>query len=99
MGELLGISHVIYFRLIDEDIVYLRLVNLETAEIEVNAFVKAKRELVKNQVIIRSIVKGLVASNKMTISPKDLLIKYSSKSEALSTIIYQDSKAVVYQNK
>lgn len=105
LGEILGISHLVYFRVIDEDFVFLRSINLETAEIDLSASIKMQAASVKYRVIIKSIVNAIAASSKMPNSTKDLLVSYvkhkpllpdASSSFDKKNIIYQDDEVAIY---
>jgi len=103
LGQLLGISHLVMFRVIDEDFVFLRSINLETAEIELIASIKMRAEVVKYRVIIKSIVKAIAASSKMPNSNKDLLVSYIKHKSLPSDfdkkrIVYQDEEVAIYSH-
>ncbi len=102
LGEVLGISHMIFFGLVDDYYAYIRIVNLETAEIVVSAFINgiAKREDIRNPVIIRSIVKAIAASQKITkaASAKDISVNYFANKTLFDKFVEGNQhKEVIYQ--
>jgi len=99
LGELLGISYLITFSVVKNDRSYIeilsndwfamRFINLETAEIEVSATVDVDQKFETNMPIIRSVVKAIVASQKLTVPVKDIYINYFTLSSSHTRFLEQ----------
>lgn len=82
LGEILGISYMIFYGLTDDYCAYIRIVNLETAEVVLSAVFSGNntaREKITDQVLIASLMKAITASKNMTVfaNAKDIYINFS----------------------
>jgi hypothetical protein len=99
LGELLGISYLISFSVLKNDSEYIkilsndwftvRFINLETAEIEISATVDVDQKAETNIPIIRSVIKAIVASQKLTTPVKDIYINYFTLSSSYVKFLEQ----------
>lgn len=103
IGQILGISHMMFFGLREsqfvKDAMYMRLVNLESAEIVASAFLSLKKYSdLAGRPVAKSVVKAMTESGKLASPIKDIVINfYSSREDYESHLVKVPVDKLLYQ--
>lgn len=110
LGELLGISYIVYFGVVptergiitNSDWLYIRFINLETAEVEVLISLMVKRKFLDaSQPILKTIIRSLVNAETLGAGNKELLISYLDYAETYDKKVNQlkTENKLIYNDK